>query len=163
MYLYVCVCADCFDFMQMQSFHLFQTLTNKAQQTFCVFMSLSSAASTCCFVNGGRNTSPGIYLHNSEGNQMLVPLSLFKWGKRAALEMKASEEMDVFGFDLCLPRSPVLLKGFKAVISGIMVCYVVSGRGAHRCADFFYLFHQSNVIQSRAERPKERDGYRCSC
>lgn len=44
--------------------------------------------------------------------------------------MKASEETDAFGFDLCLLHSAVLLKAFKVVISGIMVCYFVSSCGA---------------------------------
>lgn len=36
------------------------------------------------------------------------------------------------GFDLCLLHSAVLLKGFKVVISGIMVCYFVSSQGVKR-------------------------------
>lgn len=61
---------------------------------------------------------------------MLVLLFQFKWGKRTALEMKASEETDAFGFDLCLLHPAALLKGFKVVIGRIMVCYFVSSRGA---------------------------------
>ena len=65
--------------------------------------------------------------------------------------MKASEETDAFGFDLCLLHSAVLLKGFKVVISGIMVCYFVSSRGARHSSLGWFLHRVSQsslVIQN---------------
>lgn len=58
---------------------------------------------------------------------------------RCLNEMKASEETDAFGFDLCLLHSAVPLKGFKVVISGIMVCCFVSSRGAKHSLLWWFL------------------------
>lgn len=75
------------------------------------------------------NMSSRIYLNNSKGSDLVVGtvVLLFKWETGTA-----SEETDVFGFDLCLLHSVALLKGFKVVISGIMVCYFVASHGAKR-------------------------------
>lgn len=84
-------------------------------------------------------------------------------GERTAFEIKASEETDAFGFDLCLLHLAVPLKGFKVVISGIMVYYFISSRGAKhsfhfpainchskQCAFFCLQVHLSNrVITAR--------------
>lgn len=80
-------------------------------------------------------------------------------GERTAFEMKASEETDAFWFDLCLPHSALLLKGFKVVISGIMVCYVVSSHGAKRSLlwwFFYFVLHcisQQSIVIQNSERP----------
>lgn len=47
-------------------------------------------------------------------------------------------------FDLCLLHSPVLLKGFKVLISGIMVCYFVSSQGSKHSVHCIFPSHQSS-------------------
>lgn len=69
--------------------------------------------------------------------------------------MKASEETDAFRFDLCLLHSAVLLKGFKVVISGIMVCFVVSGLDAKRLLLWWFLHRVSQhaIVIQNSKRP----------
>lgn len=74
--------------------------------------------------------------------------------KRTAFEMKASEETDAFGFDLCLLHLAVPLKGFKVVISGIMVCYFVSSRGAKHSLlwGFLHRISQPSIVIQNSVR-----------
>lgn len=113
-----------------------------------------------CFVNGGM--CPLEYI-STKTRGMTRCATRRCWycccclnaGKEQLSRWKRQRKRMRLVFDLCLLRSTALLKGFKVVISGIMVCYFVSSQGAKYSVLGWFMhlcFSQPSIVIQNSER-----------
>lgn len=104
-----------------------------------------------CFVNGGM--CPLEYI-STKTRGMTRCATRRCWycccclnaGKEQLSRWKRQRKRMRLVFDLCLLRSTALLKGFKVVISGIMVCYFVSSQGAKYSVPGWFMHFPSHQL-----------------